>query len=92
MTALIPRLRRSARLAAEEYALSPIAVPGRVRGRHVPGRVMRTVCISGMNRGSRRAGRGLGSGPAGGSAGQGQVDLGAQPAEGAAQRLPARPC
>ena len=42
MTALIPRLRREAQLAAEEYALSPSAAPGRVRGRPLPRRSMRS--------------------------------------------------
>jgi len=33
ITALMPRLRRWARLAREEYALSAATAPGRVRGR-----------------------------------------------------------
>jgi hypothetical protein len=49
MTAVIPRLRSQARLAADEYALSAIAVPGRVRGRPFPRRAMRTWFSSGMN-------------------------------------------
>jgi hydroxyacylglutathione hydrolase len=47
VTALIPRLRRYARLAAEEYALS--AIPGLVLGRPLPRRAMRTWFSSGMN-------------------------------------------
>jgi hypothetical protein len=45
MTAAIPRLRSQARFAAEEYALSAIAAPGRPG----PRRAMRTWSGSGMN-------------------------------------------
>ena len=38
-----------ARLAADEYALSANAAPGRIRGRPVPRRAMRTWFSSGMN-------------------------------------------
>ena len=36
-------------MAAEEYALSPIAAPGRVRGLPLPRREMRMASIKGMN-------------------------------------------
>ena len=50
MTALIPRLRRQARLAREEYALSAATASGRVRGRPTGPRTL-TFSSTAMNRG-----------------------------------------
>jgi hypothetical protein len=44
-------------LAAEEYALSPIAAPGRVRGLPLPRREMRMASIRGMNFGQSPCGQ-----------------------------------
>jgi hypothetical protein len=50
MTALIPRLRRQARLAREEYALPAATASGRVRGRPTGPRTL-TFSSTAMNRG-----------------------------------------
>ncbi|OKJ26677.1 hypothetical protein AMK22_31230 [Streptomyces sp. CB01580] len=50
MTALMFRLRRWARLAREEYALSPATASGRVRGRPTGPRIL-ILSRTGTNRG-----------------------------------------